>query len=167
MGNARGVKRDFLGLERRRMRAARLFGEGLGQAEVGRRVGVVRQTASRWYWEWKSGGARRLKGAGRAGRKCRLNEEQRRAVVCALEAGATVQGYVSELWTTARVAKLIEKLTGIAYHPDHVGRLLSQLGWSCQRPERKARERNEQKIVQWRKQDWPRIKKKPGKRGEQ
>ena len=100
MGNKRGQKRDFEGLEKRRMRAARLFSEGLSQAEVGRRVGVVRQTASRWYSEWKRGGAAKLKGAGRAGRKPRLSAKQSAQVVLALKQGAVAHGYTNELWTT-------------------------------------------------------------------
>ncbi len=166
MGNARGEKRDFEALSRRRMRAGRLFEQGMNASEVSRRVGVVRQTASRWYADWAKRGVIGLRGAGRAGRKSRLTDKQREKVVVALKAGAMARGYSNELWTTKRIAKVIKEVTGIEYHQDHIGRLLKQLGWSCQRPERRARERDEQKIALWKKKTWPSIKKKPETNGE-
>jgi putative transposase len=56
---------------------------------------------------------------------------------------------------------LIFSLFGIRYHVDHIGRLLHSLGWSPQRPQRRAVERNEREIQRWVKEEWPRIKKKP------
>jgi transposase len=65
------------------------------------------------------------------------------------------------LWTTERIAKLIHRQFRVRYHRDHVGRLMGQIGWSCQRPTGKARERKEEEIVRWKRVEWPRIKKKP------
>jgi transposase len=65
------------------------------------------------------------------------------------------------LWTTARVAQVIDQLTGIRYHPDHVCRLLQKLGWSCQRPTGRARQRDEPAISRWHKVTWPALKKRP------
>ncbi len=53
---------------------------------------------------------------------------------------------------------MIERLTGVGYHPGHVWRLLRQLHWSVQRPARRARERDQQAIARWRAEDWPRRK---------
>jgi len=69
------------------------------------------------------------------------------------------------LWTSARVAHLIEKTCGVQYHPGHAWRILRQLGWSCQRPTGRALERDEEKIRRWKRQRWPEIKKKPKKSG--
>ena len=66
-----------------------------------------------------------------------------------LEAGAGESGYDTGLWTSARVAHLIEQECGIEYHPGHVWRILRQLGWSCQRPTGRALERDEAAIVRW------------------
>jgi transposase len=63
------------------------------------------------------------------------------------------------LWTLARIADLIDKLFGVRYHPSHVFKLLGRMGWSCQRPTRQAKERDEAAIEQWLRRDWPRIKK--------
>jgi transposase len=59
------------------------------------------------------------------------------------------------------VAALIEQLTGVRYHPGHVWRLMGSLGFSCQRPERRAVERNEPAIRRWKQVEWPALKKKP------
>ena len=70
-------------------------------------------------------------------------------------------GYRTELWTTARIAELIEREFGVTYHRDHVGRLMHNLGWSHQKPKRRALERNENNIEQWKRKEWPRVKKTP------
>jgi len=164
MGNPKGVKRDaeqFAQLERRRIEAARLFDQGLSQAEVARQVGVHRQSVSRWYKAWRNHGTPSLKKAGRAGRKSRLTGENFRQLESALKAGPEAHDFGTPLWTTGRVAKVIQRLTGVEYHADHVCRLLQKLGWSCQRPTTQARQRNEPAIARWRKVRWPQIKKKP------
>ena len=88
---------------------------------------------------------------------------QRRQLPRLLLRGPSAYGYQTELWTFARVAAVIEKEYGVHYDPSQVYRILKDLGWSSQKPERRAREHNEQAIAQWRRQDWPRIKKRPKK----
>lgn len=168
MGNPKGVKRDaeqFALLERRRLQAVKLFDQGLSQAEVARKVGVHRQSASRWHKAWRSQGTCALKKAGRAGRKPRLTDENFRQLESALKAGPEAHDFGTLLWTTRRVAIVIQRLTGVQYHADHVCRLLQKLGWSCQRPTTRARQRDEQAITRWRKVRWPQLKKKPSGSG--
>jgi transposase len=164
MGNPVGVRRDFAALERRRHEAAELLRHGVHQAEVARRVGAHRQSVSRWAEQLKRGGLRALKQAGRAGRKARLRAEDLRRIERGLKRGAEALGYDSGLWTSARVAHLIEQECGVEYHPGHTWRILRQLGWSCQRPVGRALERDEEKIRLWKRKRWPEIKKKPKKR---
>jgi transposase len=151
--------RDFKALERRRLRAMRLFEKGETQASVARRLGVSRQTALRWAQAWSRDGAEGLRAAGRAGRKAKLSSEQRDQIEQALLEGPAALGYVTELWTLPRIADLIERITGVRYHPGHVWRLLRELGWSLQKPTTRARERNEAAIARWRKLRWPALKK--------
>jgi transposase len=151
-------RRDFAGLQERRMEAARMFAHGATQAEVARTFGVSPQAASIWYRRWRQGGEPALRGAGRAGRRPRLSQAELEAVDQALGKGPEAFGFDTDLWTLARVAAVIERLTGVAYHPGHVWRLLRRLGWSLQRPARRARERDEAAIARWRAQEWPRIK---------
>jgi transposase len=73
--------------------------------------------------------------------------------------GAAAHGFTGELWTVARISKLIDREFGIAYHPSHVRWLLRhRLGWSPQRPIRQAKERDQATVQRWVEEDWPRIK---------
>jgi transposase len=67
-------------------------------------------------------------------------------------------GYRTNLWTTARIAEMVEREFGVRYHPDHIGRLMHSLGWTQQKPERRALERYEDQIERWKHKEWPRIK---------
>lgn len=154
------VRRDFAALERRRLKAARLFEEGLRQSEVARRLGTSREAVRRWFDTWKDQGTAALKAAGRAGRLPKVSKEQLFEVRSTLRKGAREAGFATELWTLSRVAAIIERLTGVRYHPGHVWRILGQLGWSPQRPIRRASERNESGVAAWKREQWPRIKKK-------
>lgn len=166
MGHPAGMKRDFQALERRRLEAARLLARGVGEAEVARRVGVHRQSVNRWAKQLAEQGRKGLKHPGRAGRKPRLSVGELRRIERALKRGPEALGYGTSLWTTERVAELIERECGVRFHPGHVWRILRQLGWSCQRPVGKARERDEKAIAHWKKVRWPAVKKTPRGKGE-
>ena len=158
---ARAQPRDFEAMQRRRRRAAAMFAKGRSQADVARELGVSRQSVSRWHAEWRRGGATALRGAGRAGRLPRLDDKDLARIERRLLKGPVANGYPTELWTLERVAEVIEKETGVAYHRGHVWRVLRALGWSRQRPARRALERNDEAIAHWAKHEWPRVKKTP------
>jgi transposase len=159
MGNPAGVRRDFEALGQRRRDAAELLRQGVHQAEVARRVGAHRQSVSRWSRQLKQDGFRALKKPGSPGRKPRLCPEDLRRIERGLKRGAGALGYETNLWTSWRVAHLIEQICGVKYHPSQAWRILRQLGWTCQRPTGRALERNEEKIQQWKRERWPEIKK--------
>jgi len=150
--------RDFEALEKRRLKAARLFGKGQSQAEVARALGVSRQSVSRWYEAWQAEGEPGLKAAGRAGRRPRLTADQLSHVEQELLRGPLAHGYATLLWTLPRIAALIAKLTGVTYHPGQVWRVLREMGWSLQRPEHRAKERNDEAIAHWQQRRWPQRK---------
>lgn len=153
--------RDFIGLETRRMQAACLFRKGKYPAEVARSLGVSRQSATRWYEIWEKQGRKGLKRAGRAGRKPKIEQKDLlRRLERALLRGPQAFGYSTALWTLERIASVIEKTCQVKYHRGHVWKILGRLGWSCQRPERRAKERDEALIRQWIQVEWPRLKKK-------
>jgi transposase len=162
MGNPRGVKRDFELLEKRRLSAEKLLAKGIHQAEVGRRLGVHRQSVCRWNAARVKGGKEALRKAGRAGRLPLLSAGQKEGIKSALIQGPEAHGYTTCLWTIGRVAALIEERTGIKYHRGHVWKILRGLGWSSQRPVGRALERDEAAIAHWKKKQWPAIKKKRG-----
>ncbi len=106
------------------MRAGRLLEQGETQAEVARRLRVSRTTAIRWAQACEPEGSESLRAAGRAGRKPRLSSDQLDPVEQALLEGPLAFGYRTELWTLPRVAELIQRITGVRYHPGHVWRVM-------------------------------------------
>jgi transposase len=150
----------LMAMEERRMQAVDLFRRGVIPAEVARRLGVSHQVVSEWRKAWQEGGRRALRSAGRVGRPAKLSTAQLAKVEKSLVKGAEANGYVTDVWTLPRVAEVIERLTGVAYHPGYVWYLLrKQLRWSWQRPARKALERDDAAIEQWVEQRWPQLKK--------
>ena len=111
-------------MEERRMQAADLFRRAVIPAEIARRLGVSHQVVSEWRKAWQQGGRAALRGAGRAGRRPKLSRAQLAKVERALTKGAEANGYTADLWTLPRVAEVIERLTGVSYHPGHVWYLL-------------------------------------------
>ena len=160
-----GTRRDFEAMERRRKRAAQLFRQGKTQADVVRELEVSRQSVSRWHADWKAGGVKALRSAGRAGRLPLLDAADLKRVARQLKKGPLANGYATDMWTLARVGEVIEAETGVVYHPSHVWRILRLMGWSRQRPARRAVERDDEAIARWVKEDWPRVKKTPGAEG--
>lgn len=146
-------------LEHRRRRALALLDEGRSLNEVARLVGSAPSSVMRWRNARRRGGVKALKVRFSPGRPSKLAAPQRRRLVRRLLRGAMACGYQTELWTTGRIAELIEREYGIHYHPDHVGRLMHDLGWSHQKPERRALERNARSIERWKREEWPRVKK--------
>jgi transposase len=158
--NARGL-RDRQAFEHVRMQAGELFAAGHTQAQVAHQLGVSRQNASRWHAQWQAGGSQALRSAGPTGQAPRLDDQQLHAIDQALRQGARAHGFDSDHWTLARVATVIERLTGVAYHPGHVWKLLRhRLRYRLQRPAHRATERDEQAIQRWVATDWPRIRQK-------
>jgi transposase len=126
---------------------------------VVRELEVSRQSVSRWHADWVAGGTDALRAAGRAGRLPQLDQADLKRVERRLQKGPLQNGYPTDMWTIQRVAEVIEAETAVAYHPGHVWRILRQMGWSRQRPARRAVERDDEAIANWVKHDWPRIKK--------
>jgi len=146
-------------LEDRRRRALALLDQGYSLNEVGRRIGCAAVSVMRWRDARRRGGAQALQVRFSPGRPWKLGEAERKRLVRMLLQGATAHGWRTNLWTTARIAQLVRREFQVEYHRDHIGRLLHRLGWSVQKPERRALERDEAAIERWKQKDWPRIKK--------
>jgi len=144
----------------RRKRALRLLDiENLSLNEVARRIGCNASSVKRWRDQRavENEGVYEVKTS--PGRPQRLSAEQKKELVEALSKGPLANGYSTDLWTTARIAEVVKRLFDVSYHRDHIGRLMSDLGWSCQKPDRRALQRKEELIEQWKQEEWPRIKK--------
>lgn len=144
-------------LETRRKIAARLFERGMSLSGVAAIVGASVSSAHRWRVAWRHGSQLRAKP--HLGPKPHLSPSQQKQLVAALTQGPHAWGYVPSGWTGPLVRDLVLRLFGVDYHPHYVPRLLRKLGWSPQKPERRARERNEGEIARWIRDEWPRIKK--------
>jgi len=149
-------------LERRRHKAINLLSEGWSPVEVARHVGVDRRSVRRWRAAHDRDGPDGVALRPAPGRPSKLDAKARRRLEKLLLKGARASGFPTDLWTCPRVGEVIRQAFGVDYHVDHLGRVLRSLGWTPQKPERQARERDEAAIRRWVKVDWPRIKKKPG-----
>lgn len=151
-------------LEQRRYKAVELLEQGVGANEAARRLGVTSGAVSQWKAKYLQYGKDALAATPNTGRPAGLNAKQKRRLLKLLLRSPRDFGFATELWTLQRIGKVIRIHFGIDYDPSSVWHILRGLGWSCQKPECRARERDEQAIEKWRKQDWPRIKKSPKKR---
>jgi transposase len=147
-------------LEMRRRIAGKLLKEGKGLREVARLVGASPSSVFRWKEALNAGGLAALAHKPHPGRPARLGAPQKEALLAILRRGPQAAGFSTELWTLRRVAQVIEREFGVRYHPGHVWTILRALRWSAQKPERRARERDEAAIQGWRREGWERIKKK-------
>ena len=155
-------QRDLKGLELRRRKGMRMLARGEVQAEVARTLQVSRQTVSSWARKLaEDAQAWRRKPLGRPGG---LDAAQKKWLGKALLAGAVANDFPTELWTLARVVKLIERELGVRYSTVHVWRILHELGFSSQRPTGRAIQRDEVAIKQWRTKRWPALKKSPAEK---
>lgn len=146
-------------LEQRRRQAVALLEEGLKGAQVARVLGVSGAAVSRWKQAYEKDGPAGLAATPHPGGRSRLTSKQRQRLAKLLLQGPRRHGYRTELWTLGRVAEVVARTFGVQYHPSHVWKVLRGMGWSCQKPERRARERDEEAIRRWRQEGWPRIKK--------
>ncbi len=146
-------------LEKRRRRAVDLLKEGWSVLAVARKLGCARSAVYAWWRAFRRQGARGLKPKPVPGRPPKLRSSQKRELTRILLAGALSYGYTTDLWTQKRVARVIEERFEIRYHPHHMWRFLQSLGWSVQKPVKRARERDEKAVAQWKRSVWPHIKK--------
>ena len=136
-------------LEDRRKRALALLDAGHSLNEVGRRIGCNASSVLRWRNARRRGGAKALRVRFSPGRPWKLTATQRKRLVRFLLQGPVAHGYRTNLWTTIRIAEIVQRKFGIRYHRAHVGRLMHSLKWTPQKPERRALERDEEKIKRW------------------
>jgi len=145
----------------RRREGYRLLKAGWRPAAVARELGVSRAAVTQWKRRFEREGEAAFQVHKSSGRPTKLSAEQQEELLRLLEQGAEAWGYPTDRWTQLRVREVIRRKFGVKYHPTAVGRLLHRLGWSVQKPEVRAIERDEAAIADWKATQWPRIKKKP------
>jgi len=143
-------------LERRRKRAVQAVSDGEPRKTVAKVLGVHIKTVSRWVRAARQPGG--LNAKPQPGPAPGLTDADLRRLQSLLSKGAKAHGWHNQLWTAARVARLIERHFDIQYHPEHVRKILKRrLGWTSQKPRRKARERNDKEVARWVGDEFPRI----------
>lgn len=124
-------------------------------------LGVDRRSVRRWNAAFRRHGTEALQAKPVPGRPPKLSDKEKIRLEKLLLKGAKPAGFATELWTCPRVVKVIRNRFGVHYRVDHIGRLLRAMGWSPQKPTRRAVEHDEKAIAHWVKTDWPRVKKTP------
>ena len=148
-----------MALERRRQRAIALLERGMSLKEVAHRVGASFSSVFRWQRAVVQDGPGAVKAKPVPGRPRKLPEDECRQLLTLLLKGALAYGFPNDLWTLKRVTSVIRKEFGVVFHPNHLWRLLRRVGWSCQVPERRAIQRDEEAITHGKRYQWPHIKK--------
>src|SRR6266700_3407196 len=145
-------------LERRRVRAIELLQRDVPVHVVAERLGVDRRSVRRWKRAHRGQGRAGLRARPAPGRPPKLTTPQQRQLTRLVVAGPEAAGYRTNLWTCRRIVDLIRHHFDVAYHPDHVGRLLRACGFSPQRPQPRAKERDDRRVREGVQVDWATVK---------
>lgn len=151
--------------EGRRLRAWELHLQGWKQKEIAAALGVTQGAVSQWLARARAGGVAELRTRMSPGAPSRLTPAPLVQLPALLARGAPAFGFLGDVWTRTRVVEVIKRAFGVAYHPDHVGRLLRTIGWTVQKPLEQATQRDDAAIAAWREHTWPVIKKKRSRKG--
>src|SRR5262249_15756287 len=144
-------------LERRRRRAVALMDQGESPTVIARILGTARASLYRWRQQARSR-PDGLAAKPHPGPTPRLTDAQLAELEALLLRGAPAHGWANALWTAKRVAALIHRHFGLAFHPEHVPKLLNRrLHWTSQKPQTKAKERDPDAIQHWLDEDFPGI----------
>lgn len=143
--------------EARRLQAWHLKQQGWSQRQIAAALGVSEGAVSQWMSRARAGGAEALRHRPPPGAARRLSVAQLAQLPGLLQRGPEAYGFRGQLWTRSRVAAIVRLALGVSYHPRHVGRLLKAIRWSPQKPARRARQRDEVAIAQWREETWPAL----------
>lgn len=121
MGALRFIPTDCR--EWRRFRALQLKPQGWYQCDIAEALGVAEETVSRWLARARDGGPDALRARPRPGHPPKLSLEQKRLIPEFLWHGPEAYGFRGQVWTRARIARVIEEEFGVRYHKGHMGRL--------------------------------------------
>jgi transposase len=146
-------------LEKRRRRAIHAWKGNKSLAAVARRLGAAKSSVWRWVPTYKQHGLKGLRSRRSPGRPSYLGRREKEQLATLLLQGARAVGYRTELWTLERIAKVLWRQFRVRSHPHAIWHLLRGMGWSCQKPQRRAQQRDEATIAHWQRYVWPQIKK--------
>lgn len=153
------LKRDRTLLEKRRLKAGRYFTQGKSQAFVAHKFGVTPAASCQWYWQWKEEGTDGLASKGPTGSDPKLSEKNKKELKKLILQGPKKSGYQTEFWTLLRIRDIAKKKFKVILGTGSVWRTVISLGFSCKKPERRSKQRDEKAIKEWKLNEFPKLKK--------
>ncbi len=150
-------KVDREALAKRRKQAIGWYRKGKTQYWIAKYLGVSFEAVRKWVDAYEAGGVKGLRSLGKPGPKPGLSAMDRKKIKAAIVKGPRAEGYATDLWTLGRIAKLIREKTKRQFKTTHTWRIVVSLGFSCQKPERRAKERDEEAIKNWRLRSFPPV----------
>ncbi len=145
--------------EKVRLKAGKLFTKSVSQAEIARKFKVTPAAVNYWRIDWEKHGKEGLKSKGHPGFKSRLTDDKRLVFKRAILKGPLEYGFETNFWTLSRLASVMKKTTGIKFGHDRTWQIVRELGFTCQKPQVKAAERDEAAIKAWKEKRLPGLKK--------
>lgn len=152
--------------EFRRLRAWELKTQGWSQRQIAGALGVTDGAVSQWFKRGREGGQEALRRRKAPGGVPKLTEEQFAEVPTLLARGAEAFGFAGQVWTTKRIAAVLQRTFGVRYSAGHISKLVRQFRWSAQKPTTRATQRNEAAIERWKTGRWPLLKKRLRRKGD-
>ncbi len=145
--------------EKVRLKAGKLFQKSMPQAEVGRKLGATGAAVCYWHKVWEKRGMAGLKSKGHTGFASKLTEKKRILFKKAILKGPLSHGFPTNLWTLSRLAAVMKKVARVSFGHNHTWQIVRALGFTCQKPQVKAKERDEAAIKAWKEKRLPGLKK--------
>jgi transposase len=145
--------------EKRRFKAGKLFKKGISQAEVARRFHVTPTAVTQWHQAWEGDKRHGLESRGKTGKASKLTEAKRKIFKAAVLKGPLSFGFETDLWTLPRLASVMKKVTGVKFTQSYTWEIVRSLGFTPQKPQVLAKERDEQAIREWKRNRLPGLKK--------
>jgi transposase len=143
-----------------RLRAVLLNDSGKTSGEISDLLDSPRSCVTDWLQNFQNFGYEGLLEGQRSGRPAQMTKQQTGALADIIDSGPLAYGFLSGVWTSILIAKVIEEEFSITYHPAHVRKILDKIGFSVQRPKKILAKADPQKQDRWRRYTYPNIKKK-------
>ncbi len=145
--------------EKVRLKAGKLFEKSVSQAEVARKLKVTHPAVSYWHKAWKKRGEKGLQSKGHSGFVSKLTEKKREAFKEAILKGPDAYGYSTNLWTLPRLSAVMKKVTKVKFSEVWTWHIVRDLGFTPQKPQVRAKQRDEKAIREWKWKTLPKLKK--------
>ena len=142
-----------------RRRCVELKEAGWKQKDIASALGLTEGWVSQTLRKYREQGPDGLLARKPTGSPPKITAQELSHLVEELNLGSVSHGFPGHVWTRGRVNVVIGRLFGVSYDPTQVGRLLKKAGWSLQKPAKKARQQNAEKVQQWREEMVPVLKK--------